>query len=71
MNVLDNRIPESMSEKVATGAVDLRGATSELFANGPHIGTVAFEIGDPGLGIERSNGLELNLKKRSGYTAST
>jgi len=30
----------------------------ELFANGPHAGTQSFEVGDPGLGIEKSWGLE-------------
>ena len=31
----------------------------ELFANGPHAGTQAFEIGDPGLRTERSTGGEI------------
>ncbi len=31
----------------------------ELFSNGPHAGTQAFEIGDPNLAMERSNGVEL------------
>jgi len=34
----------------------------ELFVNGPHPGTQAFEIGDPNLAKEKSNGLELTLK---------
>jgi iron complex outermembrane receptor protein len=34
----------------------------ELFANGPHAGTQAFEIGDADLGVERSNGVEATLK---------
>jgi iron complex outermembrane receptor protein len=37
-------------------------AAEELFANGPHPGTQAFEIGDPDLKKETSNGLELTLK---------
>jgi len=41
-------------------------AGQELFANGPHIATAAFEIGDPNLDTERSLGLDLNLRKRSG-----
>jgi len=40
---------------------------TELFANGPHAGTAAFEVGDPDLGIERSLGIDLNLRKREGY----
>lgn len=37
-------------------------AAEELFANGPHPGTQSFEIGDPNLSKEKSNGLELTLK---------
>jgi iron complex outermembrane receptor protein len=38
----------------------------ELFSNGPHIATRAFEIGDPDLGTETSVGLDLSLRKRAG-----
>jgi iron complex outermembrane receptor protein len=34
----------------------------ELYVNGPHPGTQAFEIGDPDLAKERSNGIELTLR---------
>lgn len=34
-------------------------AAEELLANGPHIGTQSYEIGDPGFGIERARGIEL------------
>lgn len=41
----------------------------ELFANGPHAGTQAFEIGNPDFKMERSWGLEGVLRgKGSGYT---
>lgn len=40
---------------------------SELFSNGPHVATNAFEIGDPDLGKESANGIDLNLRKRSGW----
>jgi len=38
----------------------------ELFANGPHVATNAFEIGDPSLNEETNVGAELSLRKRSG-----
>ena len=41
-------------------------AIDELFANGPHAGTQAFEIGDPGLDPERSLGAELSLRYSRG-----
>ena len=37
-------------------------AAEELFANGPHAGTQAFEIGDPDFRKEVSNGLEATLR---------
>lgn len=39
---------------------------TELYADGPHLATQTFEIGDPGLGDETSLGLDLSLRKRSG-----
>jgi iron complex outermembrane receptor protein len=45
----------------------------ELFANGPHAGTQAFQIGDPDLDIEKSWGLEATLRASGngyGFTAS-
>lgn len=38
----------------------------ELFSNGPHIATNAFEIGDPNLEEETSLGADLTLRKVSG-----
>lgn len=44
-------------------------SAEELFANGPHAGTQAFEIGDPDLEPERSWGAEGTLKlDRDGYS---
>ncbi|MDO6415668.1 TonB-dependent receptor [Sphingomonas sp. BIUV-7] len=36
-------------------------SAEELFANGPHAGTEAFEIGEPGLAKEKANGAEAVL----------
>ena len=44
-------------------------SAEELFANGPHAGTQAFEIGNPDFKLERSWGLEAVLRgKGTGYT---
>ncbi|GAB1488091.1 TonB-dependent receptor [Opitutaceae bacterium] len=40
--------------------------TQERFSNGPHIGTNAYEIGDPDLGHETSFAIDLSLRKRTG-----
>ncbi|HEV2817707.1 MAG TPA: TonB-dependent receptor [Allosphingosinicella sp.] len=37
-------------------------SAEELYVNGPHPGTQAFEIGDPDLRKETSNGIELTLR---------
>ncbi len=39
----------------------------ELFAAGPHVGTHTFEVGDPALGVEKSTGFDLSLRKRRGF----
>ena len=46
-------------------------SAEELFANGPHAGTQAFEIGDPNLSPERSWGVEGTLRfDRDAYNLS-
>ncbi|MDB6005708.1 MAG: TonB-dependent receptor [Prosthecobacter sp.] len=43
----------------------------ELFANGTHAATGAFEIGNPNLNPEKSLGFELNLRKRIGWVTGS
>ncbi|MFC5453563.1 TonB-dependent receptor [Prosthecobacter fluviatilis] len=43
----------------------------ELFANGTHAATGAFEIGDPNLQQEKSLGFDLNLRKRVGWVTGS
>jgi iron complex outermembrane receptor protein len=50
----------SLSRSARAPAID------ELFANGPHAGTQAFEIGDPDLDAETSVGVEASIKKTTG-----
>ena len=38
----------------------------ELFADGPHVATGTFEIGDPGLKTEDSLSVDLSIRKRAG-----
>jgi iron complex outermembrane receptor protein len=46
-------------------------SAEELFANGPHAGTQAFEVGDPPLAKEKSKGLELLLRGKGGNFSVT
>lgn len=40
--------------------------TAELFANGPHLATAQYEVGDPGLGMETALGGELAIRYDDG-----
>lgn len=37
-------------------------SAEELFSNGPHLATGAFEVGDPTLGVETARGVEATMK---------
>lgn len=57
---------------IASLARSVRLPTStELYADGPHVATNAFEIGDPDLRSESSLGLDLSLRKRTGRLTGT
>ena len=43
----------------------------ELFANGPHAGTQAFEVGNPDLDPEKSVGLEASIRRSGGPVGLT
>jgi iron complex outermembrane receptor protein len=43
----------------------------ELFANGPHAGTQAFEVGDPNLDAEKSIGVEASVRRSGGPLSVT
>ena len=43
----------------------------ELYSDGPHIGTNSYEIGDPALDTEKSLGVELGLRKLSGFVTGS
>ncbi len=49
-----------------------RGPTAqELYANGAHLATNTFEVGNPNLGAESSLGFDLNLRKRTGWVTGS
>lgn len=41
-------------------------SAEELFSNGPHVATQAYEVGDPGFALEKSWGLELYARGSAG-----
>ena len=64
-----------LSDAVRVGATLFRSerapSTEELFSNGPHLATDAFERGDPTLGKEVSTGGELAFRHRENSHALT
>lgn len=46
-------------------------ALEELYNNGPHLGNLAFEIGDPNLRRERNDGIDLSLRHASTRVRAT
>ena len=57
---------EAWSLGVAVARSERAPNTQERFADGPHLGTNAYEIGSPDLGIETSTALDLTLRRRVG-----
>jgi len=53
----------SATERAPTG--------QELYADGPHVGTAAYEIGDASFDDERSLGYELSLRKVTGFVTGS
>ena len=43
----------------------------EIFSNGPHGGTGAYELGTSGLGNERSVGLDVSVRRRTGFVTGS
>ncbi len=43
----------------------------ELYADGPHLGTDAFEVGDASLDTEKSLGVELGVRKLTGFVTGS
>jgi iron complex outermembrane recepter protein len=58
---------ERYSYSLSLARTERAPSGQELFANGPHIATAAFEVGDPSLAAERSVGVDLQIKKQTGF----
>ncbi len=56
------KLDDDFSLTAALSSTERLPTATELYADGPHLATQAFEIGDPGLRPEDSLGLDLSLK---------
>jgi iron complex outermembrane receptor protein len=55
--------PSPTTSWALSGAYASRAPTAvELYADGPHVATETFEVGDPDLGLERSVGFDLSYR---------
>lgn len=61
------RLDEGHSVALSLAHTERAPNAQELFADGPHAGTQAFEIGDARLRTERSLGAEASLRRRVGF----
>lgn len=61
------KLPADYTLALSLSANERAPGAQELFADGPHAGTGAYEIGDSSLGVERSTGADLSLRKRAGF----
>lgn len=59
------------SAAVSTTLTGRAPNAQELYADGPHLGTDAYEIGDDRLAVEKSLGLELSLRKTAGVVTGS
>ncbi len=60
------RVGEGGSIAFSASANERAPNAQELYADGPHAGTGAYEVGDPTLGVEKSRGLDLSYRVRHG-----
>lgn len=60
------RMSEAGSLAFSASANERAPNAQELYADGPHAGTGAYEVGDPALGVEKSRGLDLSYRHRRG-----
>jgi iron complex outermembrane receptor protein len=60
------RVSEGGSFAFSASANERAPNAQELYADGPHAGTGAYERGDPTLGTEKSRGLDLSYRHRRG-----
>ncbi|WP_221030695.1 TonB-dependent receptor [Actomonas aquatica] len=58
------KLNESWTVAASLAHTERTPSAQELYADGPHIGTNAYELGDANLGHEISHGLDLSLRHR-------
>lgn len=61
------RATDTFTFALSASANERAPNAQELFADGPHAGTGAFEVGDANLSKEKSTGLDFSVRKRVGF----
>src|SRR5690606_12812648 len=60
------RLAHGVSVSVNAARSERVPAAEELYSNGPHLATRTFDIGDPALGIETSNHIDVGIRRNDG-----
>lgn len=61
------KLDDDYALAVSLSANERAPNAQELFARGPHVATATYEVGDQLLGLEKSTGLDVGLRKRRGF----
>lgn len=65
------RFAEPYALAVSVSRTERAPNAQELYSDGPHIGTNAYEVGDDSLGEERSLGWEASLRRTAGFVTGS
>lgn len=61
------KLPKDYSAAISTSYSQRAPNAQELYANGEHLSTQTFEIGNQDLNVQKSVGIDLSLRKKSGF----
>lgn len=64
-------IDEKYAIALSTTYTERPPTYQELYADGPHVATDAFEIGDPNLDPENSFGIDVSFRKKEGFVTGS
>ncbi len=66
-----HRLGEAWTLGASLARTERAPNAQELYADGPHVATNAYEIGDPSLGTEASVALDVTLRRRTGLVTGS
>ncbi|MFT5703799.1 MAG: iron complex outermembrane receptor protein [Rickettsiales bacterium] len=61
------KLPKDYSAAISTSYTQRAPNAQELYSNGEHLATETFEVGNQDLDVQKSIGIDLSLRKNSGF----